>query len=215
MMGCLTAPFKLLGCLVLLLALGLGWLYRDRLVTEVRHRIGQTPSSAAAPVGRPGTKALASARSKIDSLNGWRADSILLTPSEVASLIGAGLAPGLRSRLDSLEVSLRGEELVVRARLKTDRLPKELVGPLAIALQPTERVEAGGPVAVAGAGRAEWTVRSFRIRNVPFPSKVVPALVERAFGASPRRTVPIRIPEGIGRIRLRSSGATVYGASRP
>ena len=33
-MGCLTAPFKVLGCLGLLAALVVGWLYRDRRVQQ-------------------------------------------------------------------------------------------------------------------------------------------------------------------------------------
>ena len=42
MMGCLTAPFKLIGCLVVIVALALGYLYRDRLKSEAKppHRAG-------------------------------------------------------------------------------------------------------------------------------------------------------------------------------
>jgi len=84
-MGCLSAPFKLLGGLGLIVLLAIGWLYRDRLAKEF-HRLlgtGLTPGETVTS-GRPGSRALLSARSKIDSLNGWRADSVILTPSEVA-----------------------------------------------------------------------------------------------------------------------------------
>ena len=77
----------MLGCLVLLGAIALGWLYRDRLTSEVRRRFGGRPPVVATAVGRPGLRALESARAKIDSLNGWHADSIVLTPSEVASVM--------------------------------------------------------------------------------------------------------------------------------
>jgi hypothetical protein len=214
-MGCLSAPFKLLGALGLIVLLAIGWLYRDRLANEV-HRLlgtGLTPGETVTS-GRPGSRALLSARSKIDSLNGWRADSVILTPSEVASMIGVGLDPSVRSQLDSLEVQLLDGSIGVSALLSTARLPRELTGPLAVALRPKERIEAAGPLRVIEPRQAEWAVQSFRIRNFPIPRDAVPKLVSRALGDSSRSTVPIRIPAGIREIRIRPSGATLVGAPR-
>src|SRR5215210_6955462 len=165
-MGCLSAPFKLLGGLGVIVLLAIGWLYRDRLAGELRRLIGSESSEAGA-AGRPGTNALLSARAKIDSLNGWRADSVILTASEVASMIGVGLDPSVRNQLDSLEVKLLDGSIEVSALLATARLPKELTGPLAVALRPKERVEAAGPLRVVEPRQAEWAVRSFRIRDFP------------------------------------------------
>ena len=215
-MGCLSAPFKLLGGLGLIVLLAIGWLYRDRLADEV-HRLlgtGLTPGETVTS-GRPGSRALLSARSKIDSLNGWRADSVILTPSEVASMIGVGLDPSVRSQLDSLEVQLLDGSIGVSALLSTARLPRELTGPLAVALRPKERIEAAGPLRVIVPRQAEWAVQSFSIRNFPIPRDAVPKLVSRALGDSSRSTVPIRIPAGIREIRIRPSGATLVGAPRP
>jgi len=215
-MGCLSMPFKLLGGLLVLAALGIGWLYRDRLSTEVGRLLDRAPSSGAPTgVGRPGTQALSSAQSKVDSLNGWRADSVVLSPAEVASLIGAGLNPSLRRQLDSLQVELKEGEVAVKAKLATARLPRELTGPLAVALREREPVEAAGPIQVTGPGKAEWTVRSFRIREFPIPRDAVPKLMARAFGDTARRAIPVRIPGGIREIKVRPSGATLFGAPRP
>jgi hypothetical protein len=193
-----------------------GWLYRDRLASELRGLLGTSGSSAdSASSGRPGSRALISAQSKIDSLNGWRADSVVLTASEVASMIGVGLDPEIRKQLDSLQVQLMDGSVGVSAMLSTARLPRELTGPLAVALRPKERVEAAGPLEVVEPRKAEWAVRSFRIRNFPIPQDAVPKLVSKALGDSARRTVPIRIPPGIREIRIRPSGATLYGAQRP
>ena len=215
-MGCLAAPFKLLGGLALVLALAVGWLYRDRLGNELR-RVFNFSAANEAPTaaGRPGSRALTSARSKIDSLNGWRADSVVLSPAEVASLIGAGLTPSLRRQLDSLQVELEDGSVSVNAKLATARLPRELTGPLALALRDREPVQAAGPLVVTGPGKAEWTVRSFRIREFPIPRDAVPKLMARAFGDTARRAIPVRIPEGIGEIRIRPSGATLLGVPRP
>ena len=214
-MGCLTAPFKFAGCLGLLILLGIGWLYRDRITTEARTLIasfgGGEPATSA---GRPGTRSLMAARAKVDSLNGWRADSVVLNASEVASMIGSGLDPALRSQLDSLQVELQDGSVVVKARLATARLPKELVGLLAMALRPTEPIEAAGPLEVVAPRKAEWALRSFSIRNFPLPRDAVPKLVAKALGDPNRRTVPVRIPDGIREVRVRTSGMTLFGAAR-
>jgi hypothetical protein len=220
--GCLTAPFRALGCLVLLALLVAGWLYRDRVVREA-HRLLDRVEAPAAPAvgapapaaGRPGTRALASARAKLDSLNSWRADSVVLTPSEVASLMGSALAPAVRQELDSLRVELLENEVLVHARLRTAKLPKDALGPLALALRPTEPVEVGGPLRVTTPGHGEWVVRSFRIRDFPVPAPAVPHLVSRALGDPGRETVPLKLPAGIRAIAIHPGRATLHGAPRP
>jgi hypothetical protein len=211
MMGCLTAPFRFVGCLGILVLLFIGWLYRDRLTHEAQKVFGSR-TAASSSTGRPGSRALVTAHAKIDSLNGWRADSVVLSASEVASMIGSGLDPSLRNQLDSLQVELQDGSIAVRARLATARLPRELIGPLSIALKPTEPIEAAGPLTVVAPQKAEWALRSFSIRGIPLPRDAVPKLVSKALGDPRRQTVPVRIPAGIREIRLRPSGATLYGA---
>lgn len=213
-MGCLTAPFKLLGCLGLIVALGLAYLYRDRLEHEGRRLIERIQGVVPPSSGRPGVSSLESAKAKVDSLNGWRADSVVLTASEFASLVGSGMDRELRSQLDSLRVELLDGEIQVSARLRTGRLPREMMGPLGGALRPTEPVQAAGPVQVTRPGAGEWRVRSFRIGDVMVPDAMVPGLVGRALGDPERTTVPVRVPEGIRSIRVRPGGATLYGATR-
>lgn len=218
-MGCLTAPFKVIGCVGLVALLVLGWIYRDRVLREGRAVFDRVARPSSAPpstaTGRPGTRALASAHAKIDSLNGWRADSVVLTAAEVASLMGEGLAPKFRGELDSLRAELLPDEVRVRARLRTARLPRELIGPLTVALQPREPVAATGPLRVTGPGQGEWAVRSVEIRGIPVPASSVPRLVARALDAPGRTTVPWAVPPGIRAIRIRPGGATLYGAPRP
>jgi hypothetical protein len=216
--GCLTAPFRALGCLVLIAALALGWLYRDQVMRTAREYLGRADTGSPAPAppaGRPGARALASARSKVDSLNGWRADSVVLTPSELASLVGDGMDHELRRQLDSLRVEPLEGELEVRARLRTGRLPNDVVGPLSIALRETEPVEAVGPLRVVRPGVGEWVVRSLRIRDVPLPADLVPRVVSRVLGDPQQRAVPVRVPPGVRGIRLAPGAAILYGKTRP
>ena len=216
-MGCLSAPFKLLGILGLVAAAAIGWFYRDRLVDGFRSVLGNTglTKKETVGVGRPGAHALLSARSKIDSLNGWRADSVILSPAEVASMIGVGLTPSVRSQLDSMQVRLEEGSVGVTAVLSTARLPKEVTGPLAAVLRPRERVQAAGPLQVVAPRQAEWAVRSFRIRDFPILRDAVPKLVSRALGDTTRKTVPVRIPAGIREIKVHPTGAVLYGVPKP
>ena len=214
MIGCLTAPFRALGCLVLIAALALGWVYRDQVVRTARGWLNFEAPAGAAVEGRPGSRALATARSKIDSLNGWRADSVVLTASELASLVGEGMDREVRRQLDSLRVEPLEGEIRIRARIRTGRLPSDVVGPLAIALRSTEPLEAVGPIHVVGPKAGEWEVRSIRIRDLPLPADLVPRVVSRVLGEPGRRAVPLRVPDGVRAIRLRPGAAILYGATR-
>jgi hypothetical protein len=215
--GCLTAPFRALGCLGLIAALALGWLYRDQVVRTARGWLAHAegaPVAEAAPTGRPGARALASARSKVDSLNGWRADSVVLTASELASLIGDGMDREVRRQLDSLRVEPLAGELKVRARLRTGRLPNDVLGPLSLAVRETEPIEAVGPLRVVRPSLGEWDVRSLRIRDLPVPADLVPRVVSRVLGDPAQHAVPVRVPPGVRAIRLAPGAAILYGKPR-
>ena len=218
MRGCLAAPFRVLGCLGLIAVLAIGWLYRDSVVREGRGLLGRVwaPATTASRLvrGRPGPRALTAARAKIDSLNGWRADSIVLTPSEVASLMGKGLSPAFRAELDSLEVELLDGEVRVRARLRTAQLPRDLLGPVGLALQAQEPVEATGPLRVTGPGSGEWVVRSFTMHGIPIPAPAIKRMVARAIPGAEDGAVPWKVPAGVRAVRVRPGAAILYGAQR-
>ena len=63
-MGCLAAPFKFAGCLGMLAALFIGWMYRDRLTSEARRVFGSFGGTEApASAGRPGSYGWTAVRS--------------------------------------------------------------------------------------------------------------------------------------------------------
>jgi hypothetical protein len=210
-MGCLLAPFRALGCLVIVAGLAGAWLYRDRLM-EVGERLLRGEAEAPVTRGRPGVRALATARARADSLTRGRADSVVLNASETASLIGAGLAPVVRSQLDSVEVTLQDERVELGARLATGRLPRNVVGPLGVALRDQEPIRAGGGLAVLRDGVAEWTIDRLTVRGVPLPADAVPPLLERLFGEPGRRSVELGLPPGVRAVRVSPAGLVLYGA---
>jgi hypothetical protein len=222
-MGCLTFPFKVLGCLGLVVVLALGWLYRDRVVGEAERLLGRAPAPVPHEVGRPGPRSLQSARAKVGTLARDAADSVVLGAGEAASLLASGLDPSLRRQLDSVRVGLGRGTIEIDALLNTARLPKELVGPMAIALRPWEPVRASGPVRVVAPGEAAWDVRQLRVRDFPFPQDVVPTVMGRAFGDPARHSVPVHLPRGVRDLRVTPTGVTLYrtvrrpasGAPRP
>ena len=216
MIGCLTAPFRALGCLVVVGALALGWLYRDQVVRTARGWLdrAEAPAAVATSSGRSGARALASAKSKVDSLNGWGADSVVLTPSELASLVGDGMDAEVRRQLDSLRVDPLDGEIRIRARLRTGRLPSDVVGPLAIALRESEPIEAIGPIRVLRPTVGQWDVRSIRIRELPLPADLVPRVVGRVLGDPEQETVPLRVPPGVRAIRAASGTRRIFVPKR-
>ena len=210
MSGCLGLPFRLLA-LLMLLGLGyLGWRERDRIASYWHQVVDHGPVAADGSTGRAGADALARARSKIDSLNGWRADSVVLTAPEMASLVGAGLDGRVRNELDSLSVTLGNGRIAVSGRIRTAGLPREVLGPLSGALDEREPVRAAGTVTVTGPREAAWTVDEFMVRDFPFPSEMVPRIVGVVTGRREGGVVSIAIPEGIGGVRVHPDGVTLY-----
>jgi hypothetical protein len=212
-MGCLLAPFRALGCLVIVAGVAAAWLYRDRVLEAVLELAGRRVTAPAA-TGRPGTRALATARARADSVRRGAADSVVLSPAEAASLIGDGLDPIVRRQLDSLEVRLLDGEIEVGARVAVARLPAEVLGPFGRALHDRERIKAAGPVTVVSPGRAEWQIERLDLAGFPLPADAVAPLLGRALGG-PRRALPVVVPPGVRDIRIRPTGAVLFGARSP
>lgn len=209
MTGCVTAPFRLLAFLLLVGILVAGWLYRDRLgdvAAELRRR-----ATGAEPVvvssGSPSDAALASARRKIAAVG--RADSIVLSADEAASLMYDGFAPYARGTLDSMKLTLRDGEISITSLVRTARLPAGLLGPFAAALQEREPITAEGPVSVTRATQGAWEVRRIAFRDIPLPSGAVPQILDRTLGDS-SRALPFRLPAAVHDLRVRPSGLTLY-----
>jgi len=194
MSGCLRLPFRLVGFLLLAGLAYLGWRDRDRLIGYWHQVVDRSSPAAEGSTGRAGADALARAQSKIDSLNGWRADSVVLSAAEMASLVGAGLDGRIRNELDSLAVTLGDNRIAVAGRIRTAGLPREVLGTLA----------------VTGPGQAAWTVSEFRVRDFAFPAEMVPRVVGVVTGTREGGVISIAIPAGIGRVRVHPDGVTLY-----
>src|SRR5437879_9486724 len=122
MNGCLKGALKL-GCAIAIIGvLALIWWFREPIMRTGARWFGRStalPSVADTAVGAPTPKATASGQAKVGNLRTSAGpDSVVLTPNEMASLIGAGIDWNVRKMYDSLRVELQEGKLVLHARLE-------------------------------------------------------------------------------------------------
>lgn len=212
-MGCLKGLVKLLVVALLAAAVALGWHWRHefRAMWEF-WRGGHTEVAPASGLASPA--ALAAAKDKVDSLNGWRADSVQLDAAQLAALLADGFGPILQKHLDSVHVTLGTGRVEVTGRLDTGVIPKAALGPLAGLLRQREWVRVGGDVRVLGPHHAEWQVDGLRIRGVRLPGSMVQRLVQASLGGGADGAVPVALPTGVRALRITPTAVTIYGGGR-
>jgi hypothetical protein len=213
--GCLRSLLTGIGCLVVLVAAAVvGFLYRDRLASMYRGMRG-VPEPPPAVYVTPSPAGAAQAEAALERLVRQGGPAYVdVTAAELAALIDAQLRRQPRRVLDSVAVSLGEERIRVRASLDMSVLPQRLMGPLASGLDRREPVVAGGTLSVAPDGRVLWVIDEFRIRDFPFPRKVISAIIASFdVPGAHDAAVPIPLPAGIGDVRVHPSGVRVYRAS--
>jgi hypothetical protein len=195
------------------------WFYRDSILRTASRWLG--PRTTALPpvsdtaVGAPTPRAVANARGKLASLRQpGGPDSVVLTPSEVASLIGGGMDWTIRKTFDSLRVELLDGQVAVHARLDTRRMPRETLGPLAGIVRPEEPIRIAGPLAIARRGTARWTVRELSIRGFPFPGAALRRLARDVAGADASGAVEVVVDSGVADVVVSPLGLVCYRRRR-
>lgn len=205
--------FRVVGILILAALVSAAWLFRSDLMRMVGPK-AQVEESDGMGVARPSATALAKAHDRVDSLHGWKADSVILSASELASLITTGLPAQARSHVDSLGLTLGDNRIELHGRLDTKVIPKDQLGPFASMLDPWEPVAAAGPVSIPKPGFADWTVEQITIKGIPLPQAVSQNIARRVF-ATPDSRVRIPLPKGIGGLRIQPDRAILYPAKKP
>jgi hypothetical protein len=185
-------------------------LFRQEIIRLVRPPAAQVRTPELEPPGIAGPSALARARDKVDSLHGWRADSVVLSAAEMGSLVMDGLSRDARRHLDSLTVTLGEGRVTVAALLETAAIPPDQLGPLAGALDPWERVSATGVLAVTRPGFAEWRVDSLTLRGFTLPAQASRQLLGRALAGAGDGVVPLALPRGIAALHIRPAGVALF-----
>src|SRR5438067_4994473 len=188
MNGCLKGIFRLGCAAVLICALALVWWFRAPILQTFAHWFGRStalPSIADTAVGAPTPRATASGKEKVSRLETSAGpDSVILTPNEVASLIGSGIDWSVRKLYDSLRVELQEGRLVLHARLDTRALPPGTLGPFAGMFGEHEPLRMAGTVAIARPGTAFYDIREISLHGIEIPGPPVKQLTKQLAGAS-------------------------------
>src|ERR1043166_9493142 len=158
-MGCIAR----LGCLIVLAVLaGVGWLTRDRWLPRVRNRIHHTtaPAPRAArstwePLSPAGAEHTRAALTKLGQPKG--PVFATLSGADVASYVFMALAKDLPPSTDSIQATVIGDRVSMRASMKpADLGGTAALGPLAAILGDREPVELAGTLRVVRPGLAEF-----------------------------------------------------------
>lgn len=194
--------------ILMVLLLAAGWLYRTEITRYVRGVID--PMSVVRRTGTPSPEALASAERKVIQLVAERADSVLLTASELASLVVQGSELlGVRG-VDSVSVELGDRSIRVRAMIDTDQLPDRIRAALPGVLGGREEVIAEGEIVPARPGTAEWRLERVIVRGLPLPADMVARILGRVTGRESDGRLLIGMPPEIAGFRVRPEGVAIY-----
>jgi hypothetical protein len=216
--GCLKGLLRL-GCVAAIAAvLVLLWWFREPLLRTGARWFGRSqalPPVADTAVGAPTPTAVAAGEAKVRSLGAAGGpDSVVLTPNEMASLIGSGIDWRVRKTFDSLRVELLDGAFAVHARLDTRALPREALGPLAAMAQPREPLRLGGTLTIERPGTARFTIREISVRGIAFPAPAVKAIAHQVAGAGTDGAIPVQVDQAVADIAIHPTGVVLYRRAR-
>jgi hypothetical protein len=214
MNGCLKGVFKL-GCAILVIGvLACAWWFRGPIMHTFASWFGRStalPSVADTAVGAPTPKAIASGQAKVGNLRTSAGpDSVVLTPNEVASLIGGGIDWNVRKMYDSLRVELQEGKLILHARLDTRALPPGTLGPFAGMLGAREPLRMGGTLSVDRPGRALYDITEISLRGIEIPGPFVKQITKQMAGASANGAVPLKVDPAVSDVKVHTTGVVLY-----
>jgi len=217
MNGCLKGIFRLGCAAVLICALALVWWFRAPILQTFAHWFGRStalPPIADTAVGAPTPRATASGKEKVSRLETSAGpDSVILTPNEVASLIGSGIDWSVRKLYDSLRVELQEGRLVLHARLDTRALPPGTLGPFAGMFGEHEPLRMAGTLAVERPGLARYTIKEISLRGIEIPGPMVHSIASQMAGAA-NGAIPLKLDPSISDVAVHPTGVVLYRRPR-
>jgi hypothetical protein len=199
---------RLILLVLLLSAAGVAWLYRDDLRRWSEQQLH--PATAAARIGHPSPGALRSALAKLDSLQRAHQDSILITSSEMASLLVQGITflPGIA--FDSISVELGDHTTRIRTLVDSADIPARWRGLIPGRPQRFEEVIARGTLTPVHPGLAELELQHLSVHGIPLPSDVIGRLATSASGRGADGRLEVVLPQTVGGFRVRPDGVVIY-----
>lgn len=218
MNGCLKGVFKLGCALALVGALALAWFFREPILRTGARWFGRSqalPSVADTAVGAPTPAATASGQAKVGRLSSSSGpDSVILSPNEMASLIGSSIDWNVRKMYDSLRVELREQSLVIHARLDTRALPPGTLGPFAGMVGDHEPMQLGGTLSIDRPGTALFTIQEIVLKGFSFPGPMVQSIAKQVAGARSDGSIPLKVDPAVSDVVIHPTGVVLYRRPR-
>jgi hypothetical protein len=219
MNGCLKGVLKLGCALAIICVLALAWWFRAPIMSTFARWFGGSqalPPVADTAVGAPTPSATASGQQKVTTLRRTAGpDSIVLTPNEMASLIGAGIDWRVRKTYDSLRVELQEDKLILHARLDTRALPPGTLGPFAGMFGDHEPLRMGGTVSIGRPGTALYDITEISLRGIAIPGPLITQITKQMAGASPDGAVPVKVDPAVTDVKVHPTGVVLYKRRAP
>ncbi len=199
---------RLVMLVLLVMALGAAWLFRDDISRWVRGRLH--PGEVELRTGRPSVAAYRGAVGALDSLRRYRPDSIVLDADEMAAIVahGTNLLPD--GAADSVTVELGNRSVRIRAMVATARLPDRIRRYIPGHPQPFEEVIASGALTPVRDGAAELDLEHVSIDGIPAPGSAVTRLLGELTGRESDGRIVVTLPPGMSGFRVRPEGVAVY-----
>src|SRR5262245_55765121 len=218
MNGCLKGVLKIGFAIVLIVVLAFAWWFRGPIMGQVAHWFGGAtalPPVADTAVGAPTPAATASGHEEVRHPRTTTGPaSGLLTPNEMASLIGGGMDWNVRKMYDSLRVELQEDKLILHARLDTRALPPGTLGPFASMLGEHEPLRMAGTVSIGKPGTALYDITAISLRGIEIPGPFVKQITKQMAGASPSGAVPVKVDPAVTAVRVHTTGVVLYKRRR-
>ena len=212
--GCLKGVLKLGCAAAMILVLAAIWWFRAPIMSTYARWFGRSqalPPVADTAVGAPTPKATASGQQKVTTLRTQAGpDSVVLTPNEMASLIGAGIDWNVRKMYDSLRVELQEGKLILHARLDTRALPPGSLGPFAGMFGAHEPLRMGGTVSIGRPGTALYDIKEITLRGIEIPGPFITQITKQMAGASPDGAVPVKVDPAVTDVLVHPTGVVLY-----
>lgn len=212
--GCLKGVLKLGCAAAMILVLAAIWWFRAPIMSTYARWFGRSqalPPVADTAVGAPTPKATASGQQKVTTLRTQAGpDSVVLTPNEMASLIGAGIDWNVRKMYDSLRVELQEGKLILHARLDTRALPPGSLGPFAGMFGAHEPLRMGGTVSIGRPGTALYDIKEITLRGIEIPGPFITQITKQMAGASPDGAVPVKVDPAVTDVQVHPTGVVLY-----
>lgn len=194
--------------------LALVWWFREPILRTGARWFGRPqplPPVADTSVGAPTPSATASSKAKVGTLSTRTGpDSVVLTPNEVASLIGSSIDWNTRKMYDSLRVELQDGSLIIHARLDTRSLPPGTLGPFAGMVGEREPLQLGGSLVIDRPGTALFTIQSITLRGFSFPGPMVRSVARQMAGATADGDIPLKVDPAVSDIIIHPTGVVLY-----